>query len=64
MLFRSNAGRAFEITPDKQVVWSFSNPHRAGDARQFIATIFDLMRLESPGVPWLEKTPPPGVSAR
>ncbi len=64
LVAESNAGRAFEITPDKQVVWSFSNPHRAGDARQFIATIFDLMRLESPGVPWLEKTPPPGVSAR
>lgn len=65
LVAESNAGRAFEITPDKQVVWSFSNPQRAGDAGQFIATIFDLVRLESlSGVPWLEKTPPAGSPAR
>jgi hypothetical protein len=65
LVAESDAGRAFEITPDKQVVWSFRNPHRAGDAGQFIATIFDLVRLESLSrAPWTEETPPSGVSAR
>ncbi len=65
LVAESDAGRAFEITPDRQVVWSFSNPHRAGDAGQFIATVYDLVRLESLSrPPWLEKTPPTGVSPR
>ncbi len=47
LIVESKAGRAFEVTPDKTVVWSFSNPNRAGEHQEFIATIFDLVRLET-----------------
>ena len=38
-------GRAFEVTPDKRIVWEYFNPHRAGPNQEFIATLFHLVRL-------------------
>jgi len=46
LITESEAGRAFEITPDKRIVWEFYNPHRAGEHDELIATLFDLVRLE------------------
>jgi hypothetical protein len=37
--------RAFEVTPDKRIVWEFVNPYRAGENDEFIATLFELVRL-------------------
>jgi hypothetical protein len=45
LITESNSGRAFEVTPDKRIVWEFYNPHRAGENDQYIATIFELLRL-------------------
>lgn len=44
-------GRAFEVTPEGEIVWEFVSPHRYGDR---VARLFELIRLE-PGVPfdWL-----------
>ncbi len=41
----SESGRAIEVTPGGDVVWEFFNPHRAGDEKQFIATLFQLLRV-------------------
>jgi hypothetical protein len=41
----SNEGRVFEVTPDRQVVWEFVNPNRAGKKNELIASIYDLNRL-------------------
>jgi hypothetical protein len=45
LITESNSGRAFEVTQDKQIVWEFYNPHRAGENGEYIATIFELLRL-------------------
>jgi hypothetical protein len=45
LITESNSGRAFEVTQDKQIVWEFYNPHRAGVNGEYIATIFELLRL-------------------
>jgi len=55
LIIESNAGRAFEVTGDKQIVWEYYNTERAGDDDQLIATLFDVVRLPA-GFPvdWLE----------
>jgi hypothetical protein len=45
LITESDNGRAFEVTRDKRMVWEFLNPHRAGDNDEYIATLFDLVRL-------------------
>jgi len=45
LITESDGGRAFEVTPEKETVWEFYNPHRAGDDQELIATLFELVRL-------------------
>jgi hypothetical protein len=42
------------MTPQKEIVWQFFNPHRAGKADEYIATLFEVIRL-TPDFPtdWL-----------
>ncbi len=42
----SDYGRAFEVTPEGEIVWEFLNPHYAGKSENLIATLFDVVRLE------------------
>lgn len=41
----SDSGHAFEVTPAQEVVWDFSNPHRAGKNNEFVATLFNVDRI-------------------
>jgi hypothetical protein len=52
----SDAGRVIEITHDRDIVWEYRNPERAGENDQFVATLFEMTRL-SPDFPigWLRK---------
>lgn len=45
LVCESDGGRALEVTPEHELVWEFHSPHRAGDAGEFVATLFDLIRL-------------------
>ena len=45
LVTESDPGRAFEVTPDKNIVWEYMNPHRAGEANQLAATLFAVIRL-------------------
>jgi hypothetical protein len=45
LIVESDNGRAFEITVDGAIVWEFHNPHRAGEEGEYIATLFDLVRI-------------------
>jgi len=51
----TNAGRAFEVTPDKTIAWEFYNPHRAGKNNELIASLFEMVRI-NPGynLDWLK----------
>jgi outer membrane protein assembly factor BamB len=55
LITESDFGRAFEVTPDGEIVWEFVNPHRAGKRDNLIATLFDVVRLD-PGLSldWLQ----------
>ena len=46
LITESDNGRAFEVTPEQEIVWEFYNPHRAGPNDEFIATLFEVVRLE------------------
>ena len=45
LITESDPGRAFEVTPDKEMVWEYVNPQRAGDEGELIATLFEIIRL-------------------
>jgi hypothetical protein len=53
LITESDAGRALEVTPDKQVVWEFYNPNRAGENGELIATLFEVIRVDPEYFPWL-----------
>jgi hypothetical protein len=45
LVSETDFGRAFEVTPEGEIVWEFYNPHRAGENDQFIASLPELIRL-------------------
>ena len=47
LVTESDNGRAFEITPDGEIVWEFYNPHLAGENNEFIAVLPELQRLSA-----------------
>jgi hypothetical protein len=60
LVTESDRGRAFEVTPAKEVVWEFVNPHRAGAEGEFIATLFELTRLPASfRIDWARGAPAP-----
>ncbi len=46
LIVESDPGRAFEVSSNKEIVWEYINPNRAGDENQYIATLFDVVRLD------------------
>jgi hypothetical protein len=62
LITESNRGRAFEVTPEGEVVWEFYNPARAGERNELVATLFEVERIPSNDVAsWLD---PAVVSGR
>jgi len=40
------SGKAFELSyKDKEILWEFYNPYRAGENGEYIAALFDIVRL-------------------
>lgn len=46
LVVESEAGRAVEVTPAREIVWEWRSPYRAGDNDELVATLCDLVRLE------------------
>lgn len=61
LITESDSGRAFEVTPEGDKVWSFYNPARAGKDKELVATLFEVIRLSPDDVPWLA-LPTPNAS--
>ena len=56
LIIESTMGRAFEVTPEGEIVWEFYNPYRAGDNNELIATLFDVIRVPAESVEsWLRQ---------
>jgi hypothetical protein len=45
LITETDAGRAFEVSPDKKIVWEYVNPYRAGTENELIASLFEVVRL-------------------
>lgn len=46
LIAETESGRAFEVTRDKDIVWEYMNPARAGENNEFIAAMFDMVRFD------------------
>ena len=56
LIVESDNGRAFEVTPDRMIVWEYYNPFRAGEERELIAAILDMEILPEDAYPdWLPR---------
>ena len=57
LISESDNGRIIEVTSDKKIAWEFISPHRAGEQQEFIASIYELVRL-APDFPhpWADPT--------
>jgi hypothetical protein len=54
LITESCQGRAFEVTPEGETVWSYRNPRRAGERAELIAALFDVERVPAAEVEaWL-----------
>lgn len=49
LITESLSGRAFEVTPEGDVVWRWASPYRAGPNGEGVAVLMEVVRLE-PGV--------------
>ncbi len=58
LITESDRGKVFEVAPDGRVVWKYFNPAQGGDDGEFIATLFEVIRLD-PGFPlgWMREPP-------
>ncbi len=45
LITESENGRALEVTPQGRVVWELNNPHRAGERKELVAVLFEVVRL-------------------
>ena len=54
LITETDTGRAFEVTPEGEIVWQFSNPHRTGPDNTYVASLFALDRIAREDVPWLK----------
>ncbi len=55
LITETDRGRAFEVTPDKKIVWEFLTPHRVGEGDdELVARLFEVLRIDRSDVePWL-----------
>lgn len=45
LITETSAGRIFEVTPDKKVVWEFINPYRGWNRHETVASIYAAQRF-------------------
>ncbi len=46
LIVESERGRALEVGMDRETVWEYVNPHRAGENKELVATLFQMVRLD------------------
>jgi outer membrane protein assembly factor BamB len=45
LIVESDRGKVFEVTPDGTIVWKYINPAQTGPKLEYIASLFDVVRL-------------------
>lgn len=54
LITESEKGRGFEVTRGREIVWEFFNPHRAGEQKELIAALYDVVRVDPKQCDWLD----------
>ena len=55
LITETDFGRALEVDREGEIVWEFLTPHRAGDSGEFVASLFEIVRLDPASLgDWLE----------
>jgi hypothetical protein len=55
LITETDRGRAFEVTPDHEIVWEYVNPAQTGGEAQYIASLFEVVRIPTDYVAgWLD----------
>lgn len=57
LITETDYGRAFEVTPEKRIVWEYLSPFRAGKNKDFIATLPEVIRIDPQNYDFLESAP-------
>ena len=57
LITEADQGHIFEVTPGKEIVWEYYNPHRTGKNNELIATIMGAVRIETQKLEFLESKP-------
>ncbi|KQC15390.1 MAG: hypothetical protein APR56_01345 [Methanosaeta sp. SDB] len=53
LITESCDGRAFEVTPDGEVVWEYVNPRQAGEQGDLVGIIYEVLRLDPDNLDFL-----------
>ncbi|MDD9938484.1 MAG: aryl-sulfate sulfotransferase [Myxococcales bacterium] len=53
LITESDRGRAFEVTPQREIVWEYLSPHRSPHREELVATLFEMTRVTEPQE-WLQ----------
>jgi len=54
LVTETDGGRALEVTREGEIVWEFWNPERAGAEGEFIAALFEVVRVPAGPYAWQE----------
>lgn len=46
LITESQQGHILEVTPDKDIVWEYFSPFRAGENNELIATVMGAFRID------------------
>jgi hypothetical protein len=55
LITETDFGRAFEVTPNRDIVWEFYNPYRTGVKMELVANLFELIRVKPGECAFLDK---------
>jgi len=55
LVVETDRGRAFELTPEKRIVWEYRSPYRAGAQRDRVAGVYSMQRVAESDVAWLAR---------
>jgi hypothetical protein len=44
-----------EVSRDKQIVWEYQNPYRAGTDGSLVAHLYTFDRIDAASLSWLER---------
>ena len=60
LITETDGGRAFEVTPDDEIVWEFFNPGRGGTEGELVGRLYEVLRIDPGSLEDWARSPGPG----